>query len=362
MTANNITGRVALFMPTFQLGGGEKTFVILANNFVRSGYLVDFVVSKKEGVFLKQVSEKVRIIETKRRVRSILPSLIWYLLRVKSDYFLSGSDFPNYLSLIAGWITRSKTRIIVAQHRFYDIESRHLGLYDRLSPWLMRKLYPKAYKVIAVSEAIRSFLISSGIAPEKIETIYNLIDIQELIVKSQELPGIEIKSPYIVFVGRLSVVKNLPFLLDAYQQLPNRNDLKFVIVGDGEERSALENWIEQKGLQSDVLLIGQTDNPYPYIKQSELLVLGSLSESFSLVIAESILLGKTVVSTPTGGAMELLEQGKYGYLSADFHDSKAFSGLIEKALEHPVPAALLSERTAVFNPEKIIEKFKAIMP
>jgi glycosyltransferase involved in cell wall biosynthesis len=357
---NNIK-KVALFMPTFQLGGGEKTFMILANYLVNCGYSVDFVVSKKEGVFLAQLSEKICVIETKKRVRAILPSLIGYLLRVKPDYFLSGSDFPNYLSLIARWITRSKTRIIVAQHCFYDIESKRLGLLGRLSPLLMRKLYPKAYKIVAVSEAIRSFLISVGIPSGKIETIYNLMDTEEVKLRSLDLPEFEIKCPYIVYVGRLTLVKNIPFLIEAYRQLPDRKNLKFVIVGEGEERENLKKQIKEKGLQQDVLLIGQTGNPYPYIKQSELLVLGSLSEAYSLVVAESIVLGKTIVSTPTGGVMELLEHGKYGYLSVDFHDSQAFSELIAKALAYPVSPVLLSERASVFDSEKIIEKFRMIL-
>lgn len=352
--------KIALFMPSFQLGGGEKTFVKLANCFVAAGFAVDFVVCHKRGIFLEQLSSEVRIISARARVRFVLPALVWYLSKAQPDYFLSGSDFPNYLSLLAGMLAGKKTKVIVAQHCFYDMESKRLGLHGRLSPWLMKKLYPKAHRVVAVSEAIRSFLLSAGIADDKITTIYNPIDPEELATLSTEEPAVRIDSPYIIYVGRLTPVKNIPFIIDSYRKMNLRNALKLVIVGSGEDEQYLREYVEREGLASDVVFTGQT-NPFPYMRQAELLVLGSFSESFSLVVAEAICLGKTVVSTPTGGARELLSEGKYGYISQSFTDSDAFARILEGALERPVDPALLKERSLSFHPGRIIEQYIRLM-
>lgn len=367
---------IALFMPTFQLGGGEKTFVTLANGFVRSGYDVDFVVCWKRGVFLEQLSPQIRVVEMKQRVRSVLPSLVRYISRKQPDYFLSGSDFPNYLSIIAnGLVRKSKTRIIVAQHCFYDIESRHLGLHGRVSPWLMKYLYPKAHRVIAVSDAIRSFLINRGISENKIVRIYNPIDRKELLLLSEEGPSMPETLPIFVYIGRLTEVKNLKFLLDAYRkfgEVLDRSDYlnakdvpsclkpKLFLIGDGEQKQELEQYIFSQGLKDDVILTGQT-NPFPYLKVAKLLLITSYSESFSLVVAEAISMGKTVVSTPTGGASELLDQGKYGYLSQDFVDANAFALLMKQALLNPISGSLLEERSKEFSLEYIMEQYQNLL-
>jgi glycosyltransferase involved in cell wall biosynthesis len=367
---------IALFMPTFQLGGGERTFVTLANGFVRFGYDVDFVVCWKRGIFLERLSPQIHVVEMERRVRGVLPSLVRYISRKQPDYFISGSDFPNYLSIIANCLIRqSKTRIIIAQHCFYDIESRHLGLHGRVSPWLMKHLYPKAYQVIAVSDAIRSFLINRGISENKITRIYNPIDRKELLLRSEEQPLTEIFTPMLVYIGRLTAVKNLKFLLDAYRKFIKMLDQsdclvaknlssclkpKLFLIGDGEQRQELEHYIFSQGLKDDVILIGQT-NPFPYLKAAKLLLITSLSESFSLVVAEAINMGKTVVSTPTGGVSELLGNGKYGYLSKDFVDTDAFALLMKQALLNPISGSLLEERSKVFSLEYIVEQYQRLL-
>ena len=85
-------------------------------------------------------------------------------------------------------------------------------------------------------------------------------------------------------------------------------------------KNLLESYIIQQGLQDKVELLGFQSNPYPYIANSDLFVCSSRSEGYSLVIAESLVLGIPVLSTYCSGPNELLEDGKYGMLVTNSED------------------------------------------
>ena len=86
------------------------------------------------------------------------------------------------------------------------------------------------------------------------------------------------------------------------------------MLGDGEDRKSLENYILQNDLESNVKILGFKNNPYPYIKKSIATVLTSFSEGFSLALAESVLLDTPIISTDEGIANELIRKYNCGTL------------------------------------------------
>lgn len=100
------------------------------------------------------------------------------------------------------------------------------------------------------------------------------------------------------------------------------------ILGEGTEWKELLRYKEQNELQDYVELMGFKKNPYPYIANSDLFVCSSRSEGYSLVIAESLVLGIPVLSTYCSGPNELLDEGRYGKLvKNDNNGSGLYEGL-----------------------------------
>ena len=152
-----------------------------------------------------------------------------------------------------------------------------------------------------------------------IRVITNPINIEEIDRLSKKLFPASFHGQYILFVGRLSVVKNILFLIHSYSLLlKKRNDVKLVIVGDGPERCLIEREIDNLKLHGNIVLTGMMANPYPFIRNAALVVLPSFSEAFPTVLLESLYLGKTIVATPTKGALDILKDGELGYLSKTF--------------------------------------------
>lgn len=116
-------------------------------------------------------------------------------------------------------------------------------------------------------------------------------------------------------VGRLNQQKRYDRALKVARKLNESGyDLEFWILGDGEQRPMLRDKIKEYGLEDYFLLKGFIKPPYPYMKESDILLISSESEGFSLVTCEAFCLGIPVVSTKTSGPTELINKSKAGLL------------------------------------------------
>lgn len=111
----------------------------------------------------------------------------------------------------------------------------------------------------------------------------------------------------IVCVGSLQRVKQFNELIKVIEEWKN---IKLVIVGEGEERNAIEKTIRNNKLENNVILLGQKsrEETLGIMKSADLIVNPSLTESFSYVVMEAFALGKPIVSTKVGIAKEVKKQ------------------------------------------------------
>ena len=111
-----------------------------------------------------------------------------------------------------------------------------------------------------------------------------------------------------------------------------------------------------------MLLLGQIENPYKYIKNSELYVISSKDESFSLTLVEAMFLKKLVISVKSNGPIEILKNNKYGVLVENNADEMAekINYYLENKDERKKYEELGYERAKDFSKEngkKVIEEF-----
>jgi glycosyltransferase involved in cell wall biosynthesis len=153
--------------------------------------------------------------------------------------------------------------------------------------------------------------------PVNVAELPNVIDVDELRVKARapiERPA----ETFIVSVARLDEgQKDHTTLLRAFAQVRERqlSTADLVLIGEGRDQAALEQLAQELGIRSFVHFLGFCSNPFPYIRQAEMLVLSSRYEGFGMVLGEAMALGTPVISTdcPTG-PRDLLEDGKGGLL------------------------------------------------
>lgn len=147
------------------------------------------------------------------------------------------------------------------------------------------------------------------------QVILNAIPIDELKQKAlafkPELPN----KPVFVSVARLHSRKGFHKLMDAHARLLKDGfDHHIIVIGDGEEMENLKKQAENLGVTESFKLLGSSMNPYPHVKNADFFILPSESEGWPLIIADTLILQKPIISTNVGGIPEMIEHEKTGYL------------------------------------------------
>jgi len=335
--------KVALFLPSLRGGGAERVMVNLARGFVERGLQVDLVLAKAEGPYLSQVSQSVRVVDLKsKRVLYSLPGLVRYLRREQPKALLSAMDHTNVVALWAKKLARVPTRVVVSVHSTTSIATKRAkNIRGRMMPLFIRKFYPWADAVVAVSKGVAEDLLKiAGLPKEKIRVIYNPVITPDLFAKAEEpvdhpwfRPG---EPPVILGIGRLTEAKDFPTLIRAFALVRKERPARLMILGEGEERPKLEALVRELGLEKDVSLPGFVDNPYKYMKRAAVFVLSSRWEGLPTVLIEALALGIPVVSTDCpSGPREILDGGRWGRLVA-VGDVGSMAKAVEETLARPV--------------------------
>lgn len=209
------------------------------------------------------------------------------------------------------------------------------NILKKFVSFYLYKRQDKAFKVsnniIVISNTVYNSVLS--LYPkykDKIVKIYNGYDIETIENRANE-KSIEFDIPTIISVGRLDKNKNHKILIESCCKLKEKiKEFQIVIIGEGEEREALEKLIRELNVEKYVKLYGYKSNPYPYIKHASVLVMTSFSEGFPTVVAEAMALKTPVIMTKVSGSEELIQNGKCGILVE--RNSEAITEAILKIL------------------------------
>ncbi|MFC4656867.1 glycosyltransferase [Rheinheimera marina] len=330
--------RYAVFIPSLDGGGAERVTVTLLNELARRGYQVDLVMPELHGVYLADLHPAVNRISLGRsRTLACLFPLASYLRQAKPVALLAVLNHANVVAILAGRLAGGNCRILVAEHNNLVRAIRDdSSLTTRVLTRLMKWLYPKADKVIAVSEGVADSVAEAIALPRSsIEVVYNPVVGDSLLSKVAQDVSHEFfqrQGAKLVAVGRLTEQKDFSNLLSAFASVHTKTGAQLAILGEGPLRPVLEAQRQTLGLNDAVLMPGFVDNPYAWMAKADLFVLSSAWEGLPTVLIEAMACGTRVVSTdcPSGPA-EILENGRWGAL-VPVADAKALSNAILQAL------------------------------
>lgn len=179
----------------------------------------------------------------------------------------------------------------------------------------MQKNVLKSFdNIVVISEVVKKSLNENFGITENIYEIPNSVDVRKIKNLSNEKIELPQMSVFTT-LGRLDDNKNQILLLKAAKIVKRyRDDFVIYLLGDGQNRKKLVTYINENDLKNNIKILGFKENPYPYIKNSVATILTSLSEGFSLVLAESVILDTPIISTDVGIAKELIKKYDCGTL------------------------------------------------
>ncbi len=152
--------------------------------------------------------------------------------------------------------------------------------------------------------------------PNKNSVLYNIIDIN---ATRQKMSADSSEYDYdIVYLGRISHEKNPHRLVSVLKQCVQKNSsLKCAMIGTGPLEKEISALIEAESLSNNIKMLGFRANPLKILYDSKVMVMTSIYEGTPMCALEAMSLGVPIVSTKTDGMVDLIDDGKTGYLSDD---------------------------------------------
>jgi glycosyltransferase involved in cell wall biosynthesis len=393
--------RIALLLPALTMGGVERSTLSLAAGLLARRLAVDLVTYKAEGEMRAELPAGIRVVPLRgsssviarlqalaadpsgvgvllrpvlagRRVPSAyryLPALTEYLRTTHPATLITAFPFENLLGIAARRLAGSATRLIVTERNTTTGTTRAgVKWKRRFLPPLLRRQYPMADAVVAVSDGVADGLAAAtGLPRHRITTIYNPVVSSAVLVKAAEPtphPWLESGQPPVVMgVGRLVPQKDFPTLIRAFARVRAERPARLLIVGPGstEAEAELRTLATALGCAGDTDLPGSTLNPFVYIARAGVFVLSSMHEGLPGVLIQALACGCPVVSTdcPSGPA-EILDGGRYGAL-VPVGDDAAMAEAILATLAHPPERAVLAARGAEFSVDRAVERYLTLL-
>ena len=171
----------------------------------------------------------------------------------------------------------------------------------------------KAKHILWVSKSSYEGYIFHKLFAKKSSVLFNILDLKQIYEKKEQDPNTYDFD--MIYVGRLTYQKDPQRLMRLCAKIKEtKPNVKLAVVGTGELEEETKALCGELGLQDNVVFLGFQSNPIKMIADSKALVLTSRWEGTPMCALEAMALGTPVVSTPSDGMMDLIDNGVHGYL------------------------------------------------
>jgi glycosyltransferase involved in cell wall biosynthesis len=218
------------------------------------------------------------------------------------------------------------------------VSTRHNDDRYQLGPfrYVDRVFAAGASRLIAISDAVRRFLVAAGLPDGKFETIHYGLD-EPPPLRSELTPaqaGVPDDAPLLLAIGRLIAQKDHETLVRAFARVrAARPEAMLAILGDGPLAGSTRALVDDLGLADAVVLPGRLE-PRDWLERADVFVHTSRWEGFGIVLLEAMLAGLPVVATRVSAVPEIVADGETGLL-VTAGDRNALAAALERLLVDP---------------------------
>lgn len=335
--------KLLLLIPTLDRSGAEKQLTLLATRLPRDEFETQVVCLTRGGPYeteLKAAGIPCTVIGKRFKCDPFALRRLRRLIRDRDPDLLHSWLFAAnaYARLAAG--KRDRPRVVVSE-RCVDTWKSGWQL------WLDRRQVRRTHRLIANSESVADFYASLGHPRERITVIPNGVEIPHFrpdrrteILKEFDIPQ---GGRVVGYVGRLARQKRVNDLVWAMQVLRQiRDNVYFLIVGDGPERRRLEDLAKHVGCESLVRFAGHRDDAARFFAAFDVFWLASDFEGMSNSLMEAMAAGVPAVVSDIAPNRELLEDGRQGFV-VKVGDGPGFAQFADRILADPDLHRRLSE-------------------
>lgn len=358
--------KILIRIGSLRHGGAEKVLATFLKKLPDDKYEIDLLLNLYSGKYLSEIPSWINVLYlnkgemiTTNRLQDIpvkafrvmyqfvlkkFPKLLYSTILKNTKYDIEFAAIHGFRDEILNSPLKNSKKIVWIHndlrkthfHHYTDDEIRKFFGYDKIM--VISEHIQKDFENLARNEDEKS----------RIVRIYNPLDTEEILVKSQDprtenqdcknthnqQPSTINHQPKFVSVGTVFPQKGFDRLLKVHKKLLDEGfPHQIQIVGDGYDFENIKKLKSELGVDKTAEMTGFTDNPYPYFKNADFYILSSRYEGFPTVLFEAMTLKKNIIATDVSGVREMLLDGKLGKI-VDNSEEGIYEGM-KQALQNP---------------------------
>lgn len=331
--------KILFFLESLAGGGAEKVLTDIVCNLDKSKYDITVCTVTDKGVYEEKVKNCCNYkslikmdsyskglfgklsVWLKTKIIYKFPAKFVYKSFVKDKYDIEIDFIEGFATKFIANSSNANSKKIAWVHTDMEINSYADNSFS--TPEEQNRCYKKYDSIVCVSNYVKKVFEKKFFSSNSVVVKYNPVDEIDIIKKASEPCDIKrTKNLILGTIGRLTEQKGYLRLLKCIKEVKKINDdFCLWIIGDGHERSLLEEYINQNNLNDNVKLLGFHSNPYKYLAKSDAFICSSYAEGFSTAATESLILGKPIFTVECSGMKELFGNYKCGEIVPNDDDN-----------------------------------------
>jgi len=335
------------------MGGIPTAMLSLLKCLDSNKYDITLLIEKKYGFFIDNIPNHIKIINYDldesnngnrlfRKIKNRLKLIKWIIkIWNKYDFSACYTTYSIPSSILARYA--SKNNAIWIHGDYYEVFNH---CTNKIKEFFNKIKVNKYKNIIFVSNSSKENFIK--VYPEltnKCKSFNNVIDYNNIIIKSKEKLEINKNHTTFLHVGRhLDDVKKISLIINnSYKLKKEGYDFEVWLIGDGPSTNDYKKMVQKLKIQKNVIFLDKKQNPFPYYKKADALILSSKYEGNPVVFVEAMVLNKPIVTTNVSDALINIDR-KFGIVTNNDEES-LYLGM-KKFLDE---GFIIKEK---FNPQK----------
>jgi glycosyltransferase involved in cell wall biosynthesis len=313
--------KIVFVITSLSAGGAEKVFSLILKNIDKTKFNIILAIGKKEGPFLSNIPDKVKIKElagSKKSSKSFFKLL--KLLQIEKPDIVFSTLGMNTTSALCSLFLSKNIRFISRFGNTIGVDLEQRVKKDSYIKYLVQKysnlLVLKTTEIVTQSQYMKNDLISyyklnSNI---KIHQIYNPVEFDKCVDNENN------EKDFVQFltIGRFDYQKGYEYLIEAFYGIVSvYPTARLIFIGKGILEEDMKKLAQNFNISKNIEFAGYQENPFSYSDDTNIFVSSSRFEGFSNVILESLSNAIPVIATDCpSGNREIIEDNINGWLSS----------------------------------------------
>ncbi len=323
---------VLFLIDSLTCGGAEKSLISLLPLLDYTKIDLDLMMVSRGGIFEQYIPKQVHVVDFPNQ------GGIWF--EICLIYFrILRRVFPNRHGAELRW--KAMSTAYWGENKIYDVGiayqqgfptyylAKKVNARKKIA-WINADIEKAGYKsffnrpfydtfnsIVPVSDVLCEMLKkSSFVDGSKLITVYDILNVNLIKRMSQEPISRDYSGQLVLTtVGRMVPPKGYDLAVEAAKLLKEKDiSFRWYFVGDGGMRQEIKKMVEEYGLDDNIVFVGMTPNPYPYMAMCDIYVQTSKFEGFGLTLNEARILNKPVISTNFPVVYNQIKDGENGLI------------------------------------------------